>query len=624
MFKKRIKKRGQVTIFIIIAIIIVASIAGYFVLRSSFITPTISSNLEPVYNAFLSCLEENVLEGITTLEAQGGYIELPEFESGSAHMPFSSQLNFLGNPIPYWYYVSGSNIQKEQVPSISDIEEQLGNYIEAEISDCILDSYFEQGFAINLGEPEVDINIRKGEVEVILDMNLGIEKAEESVVVSNHNIIVKTKLGDLYESAKKIYDYEQETLFLENYGIDVLRLYAPVDGVELTCSPLIWNANDVFEELKLGIEANTMALRAKTNEFTLKEKENKYFVLDLPIEEEVRFLNSRNWTYAYEVEPSEGVVLSAHPVGNQPGMAVLGFCYVPYHFVYNVKYPVLVQIYSGMEIFQFPMAVVIQGNKPREALNVSAVDIPDPELCKYYNTPMQVNTYDNYLNPIPADISFQCFGQTCPIGKTSSGNGSLIALFPQCVNGFVVAKADGYQRTKEQVSSIEDNAFIDIILRKLYEKEVSISLDGRLYTGETIITFVPESGEGSTTIVYPEQKQVKLTTGQYEVQVYIYKSGELKLSRAVQEQCMEVPISGLGGIFGVTQEKCFDIVIPEQTVSNALGGGGKQEYYVAESELETSTIIDINVDSLPTPRTIEDLQQNFIVFEDKGLDIYFR
>ena len=67
------------------AIIIVAAVAGYFIIRPSIITPGVSANLEPVYNAFLTCLEEDTLEGITTLEAQGGYIELPEFEPGNAH-----------------------------------------------------------------------------------------------------------------------------------------------------------------------------------------------------------------------------------------------------------------------------------------------------------------------------------------------------------------------------------------------------------------------------------------------------------------------------------------------------------------------------------------------------------
>ena len=48
-------------------------------------------------------------------------------------MPFSSQLNFLGDFIPYWYYVSGNNIQKEQMPSKNDMEEQLEEFIEEKI-----------------------------------------------------------------------------------------------------------------------------------------------------------------------------------------------------------------------------------------------------------------------------------------------------------------------------------------------------------------------------------------------------------------------------------------------------------------------------------------------------------
>ena len=87
---------------------------------------------------------------------------------------------------------------------------------------------------------------------------------------------------------------------------------------------------------------------------------------------------------------------------------------------------------------------------------------------------------------------------------------------------------------------------------------------------------------------------------------------------------MDVPESGLGSLFGVTRKKCFDIVIPEQTVSQALYGGGKQNYFVAESELETSTIMDINTDSLPAPKTIEDLQKNYILLDDQKLDVILR
>ena len=72
----------------------------------------------------MSCLEEEALLGISVLGSQGGYIDIPAFEPGSQYAPFSNQLDFLGNPIPYWYYVSSNGVQKEQVPKKSDMEKQ--------------------------------------------------------------------------------------------------------------------------------------------------------------------------------------------------------------------------------------------------------------------------------------------------------------------------------------------------------------------------------------------------------------------------------------------------------------------------------------------------------------------
>ena len=582
---------------------------------------SLPSSIEPVYNTFLFCLEKDTLTGIDVLESQAGYINLPDFEPGSPYMPFSSHLDFLGNPVPYWYYVSGNNIQKEQVPSKSRMEKEIEGFIEQKIRDCIFENYYENGFEIDLGEPKADVSIRNNEVEVDLDMNLDISYGNDTSIIKNHNVVVKSKLGSLYNSAKMIYEKEQENLFLENYAVDTLRLYAPVDGVELTCSPLTWGADEVFDELEKAIEANTLSLKVKDGDYNLRKKENNYFVVDAEVEPDTdaRFLNSKEWPNSFEVLPSEGGVLISEPVGNQPGLGVLGFCYVPYHFVYNVKYPVLIQVYSGEEIFQFPVAIVIQGNKPRKALDASAAESGAPPLCEYKNTLINVNTYDTGLNPIDAEISYKCFETSCYIGKTVSG--SLLEKFPQCVNGYILAKSDGYEDAEYLYSTTQEGS-ADIIMDKLYEMQIELDLGNKAYGGHAIISFV--SDKASKTVVYPEQKSVELSEGQYEIKVYTYKNSSLKIEKSVQEKCIEVPDSGLGGVFGFTDEKCFDIEIPEQIISNALSGGGKENYYILESELQDFTIIDINAESLPTPKSIEDLQNNYILFEDKELNIVFK
>jgi len=606
------RSKGQTTIFIIIAILIVAVFAGFFIFRDKISISRIPASMQPIYTSFLSCLEEDALVGIDILMSQGGYIEIPEFEPGSAYMPFSSQLNFLGNPIPYWYYVSGNNIEKEQVPSKKYMETELEDFIEQRISECSFDNYYDSGYAIYSESPKASVEIQDKDIEINLKMDLTIEKDDETVLVKDHRVVTNSKLGKLYDSAIKVYEEEQSKLFLEEYAIDTLRLYAPVDGVELSCSPEVWNAEEVFDELYEAIEINTLALKSKGNS-------NDYFVVDLPVNEDVRFLASQNWPHNFEVNPSEGVFMIANPVGNQAGLGVLGFCYVSYHYVYNVKYPVLVQVYEDDEIFQFPMAVIIQGNNPREPLEGEAVDYEDTEFCDNKNTLMEINIYDSNLIPVQAEISYECFGNTCSIGKTSS-NGVLEAEFPQCINGYIVAKADGFEETKYLYSVIESDD-VHIVIDRIYNRDVDLKLDWDSYNGEAIISFV--SDDLTKTIVYPDTKTVELSEGDYDINVYIYQDSSLELEESTYEECIEIPRIGLGGIIGLTQEKCFEITLPSQIVSSALVGGGKEIYYITEYELQNSDTIEINAESLSKPTSLEQLQENYMLFETKGLDIFF-
>ncbi len=603
-----VNKRGQLTIFIIVAILIVASVAGYFVFREQLSQEQIPSNFDPVRTAFLSCLEEETEVGISVLSSQGGYIEQPEFESGSSHMPFSSHLDFLGNPIPYWYYVSGNNIERENVPSEEDMEEDLESYIEDNIRNCDLSSYSEQGYEIAMDFPIGDVNIKNDEVVVDLDMELSMNYLENSAVVSDHRVSIASNLGSLYDSAKEIYEYEQEELFLENYALDVLHLYAPVDGVEFNCSPIIWNAEDVFNELEEGIEVNTLSLKNSGND--------DYFNVELPVDEEVNFLTSKNWPKTFEVTPSDNAIMMSEPVGNQPGLGIIGFCYVPYHFVYDVKYPVLVQVSEGDETFQFPMAVIISGNNPRKALNGSLESFESSEMCEYKNTELQVNTYDNNYNRVKADVYYECFGERCYIGESP-----LVANFPQCVNGRIIAKAEGFE-DREKIYSVTEEDSVELIMDRLYELDLELKVDSISYDKRAIIYFVSE--DNSETVVYPENDKVKLGAGAYNVSVYIYDEASLELDSFSGEQCVQVPRSGIGGALGLTKEECIDIEVPSQVISDVLVGGGESSDYFVDSELSSSSIIELNVESLPDINSLDDLQDNYILFENKPVDIYFK
>jgi hypothetical protein len=64
--------------------------------------------------------------------------------------------------------------------------------------------------------------------------------------------------------------------------------------------------------------------------------------------------------------------------------------------------------------------------------------------------------------------------------------------------------------------------------------------------------------------------------------------------------------------------------LPPQIISNVLSAGGTQDYYLLESELTKSNIIEINAPSLPSVTSLKDLQENYVLFDENKLDIYFK
>lgn len=613
------KNKGQVTIFIILAIFLVAIVALALIFWDDLFKKDFPSNINPVYNTFKDCLEQDLLLGINVLESQGGYIYLPTYEEGSEYMPFSSQLDFLGNPIPYWYYVSGNNIPRTQVPSIEDMENELERFIESESRDCFFEDYYNEGYSIDMDEPEADILIKDKEVILDLKMDFTVSKDEEIYTAKKHEIKVDSELGSLYDTALKVYQKEQQESFLEEYGIDVLRLYAPVDGVEITCSPKIWNADEVFSEITTALQANTLVLKGTNNK-------KEYFdveINDLPSNQRVRFMTSPNWSSTFEVNPSDGPIMVANPVGNQQGMGILGFCYVAYHFVYSARYPVLVQVISGRgtdEIFQFPLAVVIEKNQPKNAsISEESVPITYDELCKDKNTKMNIRVYDSNLRDVESQISYSCLGTTCNIGTAE--NGRLSELFPQCVNGFINVKADGYKEESIMYSTVTEGS-LSIYLSKLYNLSVQLKVDNQIYNKEAVITFT--SDEFSRTISYPAQKSVELAEGVYEIEVNVYKNSSLKIGATTKEHCVDVPLEIIGGITGLTRKKCVTMQVPEQLISSVISAGGKVEYTLSESELKKSKNIDLYAKRLPEPNTLEQIQTNYILLEETELGVNLR
>jgi hypothetical protein len=607
-------KKGQVAIFIILAIVIVGGILAYFLLiRDS--ASNIPEDLEPVYDYYLSCLEEQAEGGIALLGEQGGRIDVGEFFPGSAYMPFSSHLDFLGQGVPYWMYVSGNNLLKENVPTKGSMERELGEYVGDRVGLCDFSDFKAQGYDVFIEEGDADVDIDEGKVSFKVDNKITIFKGDVSAVVNNHDFEVDSKLGKFYDLAVEVYEYEKANMFLENYALDVLRLYAPMDGVEMGCAPKVFVQEEIAEELKDALVANIGSIRLDGSYYDLSGEEREYFVEDsgIDVDENVNFMYMSDWTTRIEMYGDKVV----KPVGLQEGLGVLGFCYVPYHFVYDVNFPVMVQFFDEEELFQFPLAVVIDNNQAREALpTVSGRNI-ESRVCEYKNQGVRVYTYDSKLEPVEASISFKCLDDVCQIGE-SELKGSEAVLdgdFPQCVNGFIVADAPGYASAKYQISTNRETS-ANVLLKKKYELGLDLGEVDR-----AVVSFV--ASDYSTTVLYPETSEVELIEGYYNITVQVYDDSSLKFPATSREECVDVPESGLAGIFGVQTEKCYEINMPEMDIDFAIVGGGKQVEYITEDDLFRSNEINLNVSLFGLPSDIEGLAENAQLAEDGIVEVWY-
>ncbi len=606
-------KRGQLALFVILAIILVVGMAGFFIFREQITGTNVPNAAKPVYDSYLTCIEGLTKEGISILGSRGGYIETPEFEPGSPYMPFSSQLDFLGTPVPYWFYISGNNIVKDQVPTMNEMETELQEYIQDNLQKCDFSDFEQIGYIVDVEKGSVIVNIDDDRVVVNVKNELRFSLEENFYRFNEHKVSVNSKLGKFYNLAKEIYDFEQREKFLDNYALDTLTLNAPTSGFEEGCTPIIFNFNEIRSDVAQALSENIAFVKAKGSYYS---NEDEYFVADIGFStnENVNFMYSTQWPTKIEIYGNE----FAEPVGLQEGMAMLGFCFVEYQLIYDVAFPVLVQIYDEKESFQFPVVVMVERNQVRKDSIIGEYFEQEDVVCKNRNQEMEITTEDSNGNPVPATISFSCLGERCYTGETKlvAGRAYLKSNAPTCVNGFIEARAEGYSNGKYLISSNEESQ-ANVIMKKIY----NLQLDLGNIPGEALVQFI--SDDFSRSLIYPRDKSIQLVEGIYDVKVQVFRNSSLTFPARTEKKCFETTASGFMGLLGESETKCYDVNIPAQEIDRVLVGGGNSVEFISEDSLNSFSELMINVPLFSAPTKIEEINENYIKLEDSFVSVSF-
>ena len=175
-----IKKRGQVTIFVIIAILIVAGILLFFYVqnKTSSLTPTIPKDVQPIHNFVQNCLKETGENALIRIGEQGGYFLI--FDEPS-----------IEGRIPYYVYEG-----KNSMPTEEKIEFQISGFIKQELSFCILnfkDFKSQQNITHKLRDVKTEINNEN--VGISIEYPITINKGDSASSFKDFHVIIPVNIN---------------------------------------------------------------------------------------------------------------------------------------------------------------------------------------------------------------------------------------------------------------------------------------------------------------------------------------------------------------------------------------------------------------------------------------------
>lgn len=196
------KKRGQITIFVILGIVIVALIVLAISLRREILVPVhrtdIDSSLMRLRNHVEDCIRSSGENYIERIALQGGYLSPGE---GSYRFWNDTPVSYL------CYNQMYSNICTNRLLTLNTMETQLADAIKQDLITCIDLSSFETDFDVKTtGEMRTNVDILQSRVLLQLEYTITLESEDDTRTAKIYNVAIDRPLGELYDVAMDIID----------------------------------------------------------------------------------------------------------------------------------------------------------------------------------------------------------------------------------------------------------------------------------------------------------------------------------------------------------------------------------------------------------------------------------
>lgn len=500
------KKRAQVTVFIIIGLLILGAIGlvFYYKARADAIPKVeaepfleeVPVEFQPLQKFVADCVQDTAVKGLEAIGRYGGYAEPPDYGIVSiAAEPTeypSTALNFGGEwDIAYWWYLDSQNNCERNcffnskkpplsrndatrfMPRESSIEIQLDNYVNANLRSCLggFSTFKKQGLdIIELGLPKTTTTIAESDVRIAVSYPLEASIGDRESRLKTFYQTIPVNFKKIYSMAEEIVNKEMSEKYLETHVLNLISVYSDIDSEALPPmddsvtgfgAVAFWTEYNTERRLQEMLMPNIQGLHVPGS--------SNYRVWNLPNSLTSSLYNTQmnvpvqgdrslavkfeylNWPIYFDTG-SEGGIIQGEFVGITAPVP-LGIR--RYNTVYDLSVPVAVEIYDPDALnkkgysFRFGMEACIRNNEPcLGAVSLDSFNIPTGSmLCdieQRTSEEISFSAMDSDGNALQdAIITYTCVDESCDIGVTDE-NGILKSKLPPCVGAVVSFRKPEY------------------------------------------------------------------------------------------------------------------------------------------------------------------------------------
>ena len=208
-------KRSQASIWIIVAVVIVAIIALFFLLRGKGVIDIFQPTPTSPQNFIEKCVRDSALEAVSIMLPQGGYIS-----------PTNYKL-YQNNKVAYLCYNNNYYFPciMQQPVYLEFLEQEIHNFIEPKLKDCFFSlkqEYQDKKYSVNDGVLDFDVELNPKEVKIDIEKKFEVSRNEETKRYENFRVKLNTGLYDLAVIAQEIASQEAKFCNFEYLGYSLL------------------------------------------------------------------------------------------------------------------------------------------------------------------------------------------------------------------------------------------------------------------------------------------------------------------------------------------------------------------------------------------------------------------